>query len=407
MLGSVALLLVASAPDLFGYGARGLATASTLTATAAGGEAVYYNPANLAFSKRASFGVGFQWADFYLRIDGRDEDASAAPATTITFDVPLPFKGTLAERLTLGFGFVLPVGSILTADIPRPGTPRFVRLDHRAETVSLMGALGVRVLDELAIGGGFIALSELEGDIAVAPNESGRIGTQVKDQLVADFAAVLGATYRLDGWAFSVVFRDESTASFELPIRADLGDQFPLPIPDLAISGTAQFDPRQLIGAASGRIFSSWVGSLSIGWENWSRYRNPIVYTAVPEGFPAQPEPGFRDTVTLRVGAEYSLEYDEFSIIPRAGFGISPSPVPEQTGLHNYLDSTRLIFAGGGGLRYGGLRIDAGIQAQYLPDRVETKDASITVPEDLAGRARTVRHSGVVLATAIEVGVEL
>src|SRR5688572_17411991 len=95
---SIALLMTASVPDLFGYGARGVGTASTLTATASAHEAVYYNPANLAFSKHPSFSIGFQWSDFYLSVDGRPQNDPAAPATLIGFDVPLPFRGALEDR---------------------------------------------------------------------------------------------------------------------------------------------------------------------------------------------------------------------------------------------------------------------------------------------------------------------
>lgn len=381
MQATFVLLALSSVPDLFGYGARGLGMASTLTATAAGGEAVYYNPANLAFSKHPSFSVGFHWADAYLSIGGESRDAEASPATTISFDVPLPFTGALAERLTLGFGFVLPVGAVLVADIPRPVEPRFVRIDRRADTVSLMGALGVRVLDDLAIGAGFIALAELEGAIDVAPNENGRIGTEVRDQLVADYALTVGASYRMDAWAFGLVFRDESAAEFELPITAELGEQFPLPIPRLDVSGTAQFDPRQLVAAATWRLMESLALSGSIGWEQWSRYENPIVYTAVPPGYPAQPAPNFHDVVTGRIAGELTLGVGEAWLIPRAGIAVSPSPVPADSN-SRYLDAIQVVPAAGLGLRYGRFRADGAVQAKIL-------------------------DGGWVLATALELGVAL
>jgi long-subunit fatty acid transport protein len=171
-----------------------------------------------------------------------------------------------------------------------------------------------------------------------------------------------------------------------------------LPIPMLAIAGTAQFDPRQLIGAATWRIAPEIAASLSLGWENWSRYKNPIVYTAVPEGYPPQPEPDFRDIFTARVGGEYSLALaPDLTLIPRAGFGFSPTPVPPQTEFHNYLDSGRLITAAGAGLRYRWLRVDAAMQWHLFLGRTEDKSTT----------TRDVRHGGHVLATSFEVGVEL
>ncbi|HRE90491.1 MAG TPA: hypothetical protein PK095_15275, partial [Myxococcota bacterium] len=51
-LGPAAL---ASPVDLFGFGARGQALGSAISADAEGFEAVYYNPAALSFERRPSF----------------------------------------------------------------------------------------------------------------------------------------------------------------------------------------------------------------------------------------------------------------------------------------------------------------------------------------------------------------
>lgn len=410
---------IASAPDLFGYGARGSAMAGTLTATASGHEAVYYNPAALAFAERASFSLGYQWAGFVLEIDGESIDVDSAPALVIGFDVPLPFRGALADRLTLGFGFVLPQSTILVADIPHPGTPRFVRLETRAQTVTLMGALGVRLFEDLAIGAGFIALSELRGAIDVAPNDARRIGTTVKDELVADYAPVLGVIYRpLEALSLGLVFRGESAADFSLPITAELGDRFPIVIPRLDVSGTAQYDPPELAVAASLGATDELLVSAAIVYEAWSRFENPIVFTAVPSDFPAQPDPNFSDVVTARAGAELNLRLDGWNLLPRAGLAFSPSPVPEQTGFHNYLDNSRIIVAAGTGVRAYSFRIDLALQWHILPERTNIKDPALAdqVPPFIPPMSSAppprpgfpeISHAGSVFAFSVELGIEL
>lgn len=398
---SIAVLLLlapvaaeASAPDLFGFGARGFAMASTLTATASGSEAVYYNPAGLAFATRSGFSMGFQSANYFLSIDGEDVEASSTPALTIGIVVPLPFQGILANRFVIGFGFVLPQTSVLLTDIPRPQDGRFVRLNARAETVSLMGGMGIRIIDGLSIGAGFIALSELEGAIEVAPNAAGQIGSQVKDQLVADYAAIAGVMWQPARWlSLGFNYRGQSDAQFTLPISASLGDDFPLPIPLLDISGTAQFDPQEFAFAAAGRPTDNLLIAFAAVLERWSLYENPIVFTAVPDGHPPQPPPSFSDVFAFRLGAELDLKFGPWRLLPRAGVALQPSPTPAQDAFHNYYANARVITAAGASIQRWGLHLDAGAQWHALLGR--TSGAS------------QLKHGGSVIAYSFELGVEL
>src|SRR5690606_34678964 len=120
---------------------------------------------------------------------------------------------------------------------------------------------------------------------------------------------------------------------------------FPIPVPLLDVAGVAQYDPRQV----ALDVAFIWEGTLvgaGATWKNWSAFENPIVYTAVPEDYPEQPEPGFSDTFNVRVGGEHRFDLGtDWWITPRGGFTWEPSPVPEQNGMHNYLDNDRFVFA--------------------------------------------------------------
>ena len=381
-----------SAPDLFGYGARGLALAGTLTATASGHEAVYYNPAALAFERRYSFALGFQTAAFFLHGAGERTDVPATPAITIGLGVPLPFRGVLSQRLALGLGFVIPQTAILVASIPRPGEPRFVRITPRAETVSVMAALAVRVLDSLAVGAGALALSELVGGVGVAPNDAGRIGSHVHDELVADYALFAGALWAPgDEWSFGLTYRAQSDADFRLPITADLGDEFPLPVPRLDVTGTAQFDPMEVALAVAWRPASWLLVAASGVFEQWSAFENPIEYTAVPAGYPPQPLAGFSDVVAARLGVEGRFDLQAWRLLPRAGASLEPTPVPDDAEARGYLDGTTLVFAGGLGVRRGPVRLDAAAQWHQMLER----------------SALGTDHGGGFLVLGLELGVQL
>ncbi len=401
----------ASPVDLFGFGARGQGLAGALGATAEGFESVYYNPAGLAFDERPSFALGFQYGSFDLRLSdstGLSETFPTrdAPALSIGFGVPIPFGDVLARRVSLGLGFAIPQTSILITDIEKPGDPTFVLVENRAQTVSIQAALGIRLSDALAFGIGTIALAELDGAIIVEPNAAGRIGSRVKDELIADFALVTGLMLRLIPHADShrlrlaLTYRSESRADFDLPIDADLGDSFGIPIPQLVVNGTAQYDPAELSFDIAARPLDFLTISACLTLERWSTFPLPIQYSAVPEGTPPQPPPNFSDVYSPKFGLEFDLPLSAsdatFRLRPRLGFTFAPSPVPEQTGFHTHLDSDRSIFALGLGLHYDAFRLDLAGQFHSMATRTHQKSPDLTLT-----------HEGDILFLSAELGVTL
>ncbi len=400
---------LASALELFGYGARGLALVGASATTARGHAGVYYNPAALALEKRPSFGIAYQAAAFDLERNGGEVSVRDAPALTLGLCVPVPLKGFLADRLAAGLGFVIPQSSLLIADLPRPGEPSFAVLESRAHTLSLQGAIGFRPTPWLSVGGGVLALATVRGLVDIAPNELGRVGSAVANEVVTDYAPLLGLLVRpFERLSLAVVYHGESRADFDFPVEADLGETFPLPVPALDISGTAQFDPAQLWVEISGRPIDSVLVAAGMSWSRWSRFANPISYTAVPDGFPTQPEPHFDDTTTWRAGVEGRFELLSVEIEPRAGAAWIPTPAPDQEGLHSYLDNDRVQLGAGLGLRRGPLRLDLAAQLHLLFERSQTKDpapieaAGFEAPEEL-----TLSHGGHAFLFGLELGVTL
>ena len=403
----------ASPVDLFGYGARGGAMASAVASSVRGPAAIYYNPASLAFERYPSVAFGYQNASFDLSIDGQAHPARRAPALSLGFGVPLPLGGVLAERISLGLAFVFPQSAVLIADIPRPGDPHFVLVENRAQAVSLQGALGIRLADYLSMGVGFLALAELDGAIAVSPDDSGRLGATVGSELVASFALVCGVLARPTPWlSLALTYRGESAATFSYPIDADLGEDFPLPVPPLEIRGTAQFDPAKVSVDLSVKPLSWLLISAAVAWKRWSTFPNPIVYTAVPDDVPLQPPPAFEDIVLGRFGVEATIDLGkQWLLSPRLGVAFEPSPVPEQQGLHNYLDSDRLQLAFGLGLAWSGLRLDFMAQWHLMASRTSVKDADLLARQGVeledAMAYPSVEHEGAIMVWGLELGLEL
>ncbi|TNF26973.1 MAG: hypothetical protein EP329_20290 [Deltaproteobacteria bacterium] len=399
----------ASPVDLFGLGARGLAMAGAVDSTAGGFEATYYNPAGLAFDRRPSFALGYQSASFDLTLNGEARAAREAPVLTIGFGVPLPLGEPLKDRLALGLAFAIPQSAILIADIPRPGAPSFVIVENRAQTVSVLGALAVRVSRELSVGVGALALAELTGDIAVAPNEEGKLGTRVKDELLADYALIAGAAYRPTPWIdLSLTWRSASTARFSLPITADLGESFGIPLPRLDVSGTAQYDPAELAVGVGARPAPWLLAAVSGVWQRWSAFPQPVAYTAVPEGTPAQPPPDFHDTVSVRLGFEGRFRLaDDVTLLPRLGASLEPTPVPDQTGFHNHIDGNRVVLALGAGVLIGPVRVELAGQAHLIGERTSTKDPALVPDPATNPGAPTITGSGTIFVGALQLGLDL
>ena len=387
-----------------------------VASTTQGHESVYYNPARLAYASAPSFAIGFSSGEFALRIDQREVSVRSAPALTLGIALPLPFLGWLEDRIALGLGLVLPQTSILIADIPRPSNPSFALLETRAQTVSVQGGVAFRPMDWLSIGAGVLALATLEGHVEVGPNETGRLGSEVSDVLVADYAAVVGISLTPWPWlSFAATYRGVSRARFSFPIEADLGDLAGqvglsgldvevLPIPILAVDGTAQFDPEQVWLELSGRPHPQLLLASTLTWKRWSTFDNPIVYTTERPGDLPQPAPDFNDTTVLRFGAEVDLSAGPVALKPRLGVAWEPTPTPPQTGFHNYLDNDRVIAGVGLGVGWEFLRLDLAVQVHHLLPRRATKEEGLS-PEHPGWPS--ISHEGEIVYFGAELGVSL
>ena len=156
------------------------------------------------------------------------------------------------------------------------------------------------------------------------------------------------------------------------------------------------YSPRQVtLGwawKASQRVYLS----CDLGWLQWSKFDDATMDMTVKIGpnesevpFQRVFDPGFNDTVLPRVGIEYLAK--QWSLFPladrvelklRGGYYFVKSPVPEQTGITNYLDSDSHVFSAGLGFAlrdlFGttrALKLDCHFQLQHLMDREHKKDS--------------------------------
>ena len=391
-----------SAVELFGFGARGTAMGGAVATTSDGFEAVYYNPAALTLARNLSVNVGMQGGHFDLKVNSTDWNVRDAPALTIGFGLPVPFGGWLKERLSLGFGFVIPQSAVLIADIPSPGEEAFTLLETRAQAVAIQAAIGMRISDSISLGIGMLALGELDGGVDAKPKTDGTLGATVKSELVATYAYSLGVLLEPVSWfRASLLLRSLSYARFVYPMNVSLGEDFPLPIPPLNIEGLAQYEPASMSVECSFRVHPDWLIAGSLTWKAWSEFPNVVEYTASRPDTPVQPSPNFQDTLVARFGVEGALEATGVLFKPRFGLVYEPTPAPLAKGFHAYLDNDRWISSVGLGLSWSFLDIALSTQWHHLQERSVQRKPS----EDAATEA--LSHGGNIFFWLAEVGVRL
>jgi len=342
----------ASEPELFGLGARSGGMAGLGAADAEGYDSTYANPAGLVGPTRRRLTVGYVLARYDLKLDGAARPVDGTDGLLIGADLPLPFGGVLKDRLALGIAFYFPIGLINRARDGYPDEPRLALLDDRTQVVSVLVAAGVRVHRRVSIGVGVLALAALLGTISIAPDAGGHYTTVAEEQLVTDFAPIVGARVVATSWLrLGLVFRGESSSRYDITVKSNLGSSLPLQIPTLRIAGTAQYDPlqMQLEGAFQA---TPWL-RVDVGatWKHWAGYRPPVENATL--GAPPQPSPDYHDTLVPRVAGEASGRFGAVRLIGRLGYFFEWSPAP-QGPARVLLDADRHVLTGGTGLEYSG-----------------------------------------------------
>lgn len=407
---------VASPAEQFGFGARSQAMAGVGTAVGRGVDTTYANPALLSREPRSEFTFGWQSTRFVLHADGANAPGELSEeslhGTTIGVVVPVPFGGFLEDRVVLGLGVFTPSTTLARARLLYPERAQFPVITDRAHTLNFAAGAGVDVGYGVRVGAGALALAELVGTVVVRTDTTGRVGTAVDDQLITTYAPVVGASWDFaEDTTAGLVFRGALRGDFDVLVQVnDLGS---LTVPDLNITGVAQYDPAQ-IQAEVGRRFGAWTLALGATYKRWGAFdgwQSPTVRcpASQPDCQALVPEPvEFHDTVVPRVAAAYAFELSADARGElRFGYFWEPTPVGEQTGAANYFDNDRHALGVGYGVELAEplppIRVDVVYQHQFLAPRTHQKNDSVA--SDNPG-APSVDTGGHVMSTGVALGVK-
>lgn len=398
-LATLALLLAtasahASPLELFGFGGRSPALAATGVASADDFESLYQNPAGLAEARQKTLAAGMLFGHFAL--DGVERQAEDARGVQVGASLPLGLGGPLAGRVGLGVAIYVPTATLNRARAPMPGVPFYALLENRSEFVGVQVGAGVRIDDRWSAGGGVVASGGLIGGIDVSPDAAGRFATTSEQQVIATFAPIVGARFRPSPrLSVGAVLRFPLQSSYDIVITSNLGEALPVTLPTLRVAGTAQYDPLAAAVEAAWRPVPCWQLTAQLAYQRWSAYPLPTLNTVATMPPPASP--GFHDTVTPRLAAEWSHPVGPGVLEVRGGYAFVMTPAPEMTGAQAFLDNHRNVGTFGIGLELAPAHIDLWTQLHWLVPRHHDR------PDEIAD----IDTSGVVLVGGLMLGVDL
>lgn len=391
----------------FGVGPRDVAMGSAGVALGVDYSAVYYNPAGLAFQDGNHIALGWKaiYKELYLELDsypGRNFARSYPDmgqfllGMTTDFDFEGRFHSFLTERLAIGL--VLSIGEYLkTFNIyGDPTTPHMFRYDVRnAALLPLFFCASFKIFDSLAFGmGGVVAPSDTYTDVTA------KTEIRVADQSFETNQSIISRTFskvkpqigfigrapgfgRADTWRFGFTWRDEvSTVDGSGAIRTvtrvvdDNGNTvMELPKTEGPLLSATGFSPMSVTTAVA-LLLPHNTAQADVIWQRWSQYRDQTE---------SYPEPRFHDTWQVRFGYEHAFDLTvdwADRLMLRGGYYYQPTPVPDQSGPGNLLDSNKHVMSSGMGLEFTDplgivllpMSVDFAYQIHALEDRVTEND---------------------------------
>jgi len=396
---SPATRLHANTWTTFGFGPRAVAMGGAFTAVSDDFTAGYYNPAGILSPPRTKFGIGWQYVKNDLKADGQNVDTSRdTNALFLGASMPIPFKHELKDRIGFGYYFFQPLWYTIDINIPPTSAPQFPLLESTARMQLIEVALAVDVIPGVLVGAGVTVGNKLGATLSLDTGLGGFGGVKetiavVDQQVNTVLSPTVGLLCNpgryhksLEPLSLGFTFRDRFYMDMEVPVVVVLSG-FLL---SLDLKSTFIYSPRQYVFGVAWQK-PRYLVSLDVSYNQWSDYRAPSLSIATQIDIPLinlkqgyTVVPNFKDTATPRLGFEaLALRTDLLNLYCRAGYFYEPSPVPEQTGITNYLDSDRNVFSWGFGVLFKRIgkfdltrkpvSFDVGISYHWLMNRESRK----------------------------------
>ncbi len=375
-LGIATLGSVASANGFFinEHDAKVTGRGGAATATDVDASAIVYNPGGIAVGEGTSIQIGSS----LIVAKGTYTDNSSSPQSTSTNSGPaiLPSMfatSRLSDLIAVGIGFHLPFG--LAISWPTDSPQADVSLKSELRTYFITPAVGFNLnkyVPGLSVGGGIDlvpATVQLEQAIIFGDQRGnaklggtafgigGRAGVQYKPEALP--ALQLGVMWRSQ---VNLDFKGDGDFDIADPFRAQLP-------PDGEIATTLKL-PQAFSGGAAYSVTPELQFEANAVWTNWAKFKEINIDLPGEAANQIRPQ-NFKNTVTLRVGAEYKLTKQHAAV--RVGYIYDPTPVPSTTISATLPDANRNDLTAGASYSFGNIDIHlAGLVV--LPSKQSTSD---------------------------------
>jgi long-chain fatty acid transport protein len=415
VLGLILLLLPAAAwagPfEFFGAGARAVAMGGAYAALGDDAAGYYYNIAALTQVHRVQFDVGYADAIPNMTLNGARFNMESCRGVNLGATVS---SSVNEHRLSGGIDLFMPDAhmmrfSLLPAN--QPHSPFFTDAD---QTLVALAGLGFEVWRYVSLGFGLNMLAGNNGGVDFEINERQKSSGSLQSRVSGLFSPVAGIWSRPMDWLrIGFSYREKLLCKLVLPANIHVPALKVFPGSDLSIlrpsdllllaDAWSHFSPRQFELGLAFEPHSRITVSADLTYMQWSEMKSDAPSSAVyltggladlfPSfNGPSPPPPHFHDTYNPAIGFEGRPIVDPRATLAlRAGYRYRPTPVPDQTGFSNYVDSDTHIFSSGFGVTLGRfwdvlprpVSLDAFAQYQWLTPRTMNKSSAADEVGDL------------------------
>jgi long-subunit fatty acid transport protein len=340
-------------------------------------------------------------------VDGNDDPLSMQPGSPSADAISFAIGRNVGNRFGMAFNGFVPTGSLLRFQTIEPSMPNWVMYGNRSQRYEFAVGVGGELFRGVSVGAAtemvararYRLNASITAGASVAEDGEGQaadlLDTIVIDvhdmtlDLVPSFVPILGLHLEAGEWApelagltAGLVYRGSSGVPIDVDIEVQING---------SLSEVADFDPMMLALAmpAQFKIFDHYVParvSAGVAYQyrdfgrvyadvhrtRWSEMQLNVATLTAAEVNSELLQVGaagiadgnaysvsFEDTWSTNVGGEIFLptipvqgDADALDIVIRGGFGLVPSPMRNQGKQSAFLDSDRMLFAGGLGFTH-------------------------------------------------------
>ncbi len=339
----------------FGLGSNAMAMSGAYTAIADDFSACYYNPAGLAYQKTPVpghikkgtalyLGTGYMYPQLWTKDPSTNpSSANIAPLSFMQIGLTLgpSALGFLPQRrVYFGFAFYLPTDVLIGYTMRNTSSDRyFVFYDNENRIFGFLADAAYRFDRNVAIGIGADFLAGTNTQTNVSFVQSGFIHSEY-NYILIQAAPIAGIMINLNNGAkLGFTYRGELKFNDYGNINLYAADT---PIVYQSYDWMKFFIPQQFAAGFSYHFTHRLLGTADLTYINWSNF--------VDEQGDGRPETKLFDTVVPKTGIRYSIN-DQLNI--SAGYAFLRSPVRDQTGVTNWLDSNKNLISLGTSYTFG------------------------------------------------------